>query len=274
MCLTRPAFGVLVLGVLVAGVVVVPGELTGAEMTGVTAPPPFEADAVNGVDVGAVAAGVLEDPPPRAASACCSCEASPLSPPEARLLPMISAVAVLDDAITSRKRVPVMLPAVSISQRKARISADLLAALRAELRPRLVLGAAVLTGRGRVRALERQGLLDLAELEVEPLELRGLPGEHVHLHVVANRHLVEGAAQVGLHDRELLQQAIALRDQLAVLHGTAVLLSRLPIARGARELRRLDLWSLDLRRVEAHRRLWHLDSAGLLLRRGHQSPFP
>src|SRR5690348_7883246 len=133
-CLTRPAFGVFVFGVLVVLVGAALGVLTGTDETGVTPPPPFDAPPTDGVGAEVVAAGALEEGPPRDARACASWDASPLSPPDASVLPMIRAVAVLDDAITSRKRVPVMLPAVSRIQRAARvISAQLLAALRAEL---------------------------------------------------------------------------------------------------------------------------------------------
>src|SRR5205085_10588387 len=41
--------------------------------------------------------------------------------------------------------------------------------------------------------------------------------EDVEADVVADRHLVEGAAEVGLHHRELLQQPVALRLQVLVL---------------------------------------------------------
>src|SRR5215212_2438456 len=59
-------------------------------------------------------------------------------------------------------------------------------------------------------------------LGVDSLQLGRLAGEDVHAHVVADRHLVEGAAQIGLHHGELLEQAVPLRAQLRVLaHGSA-----------------------------------------------------
>jgi hypothetical protein len=69
-CLTRPAFGVLVSGVFVGVVLVALGALTGRE-TGPPPPPPppFTAVTAAGVDAGVVAAGVLGDEPPTAASA-------------------------------------------------------------------------------------------------------------------------------------------------------------------------------------------------------------
>ena len=53
-----------------------------------------------------------------------------------------------------------------------------------------------------------------AQLGVDPLQLGRFAGEDVEPDVVADRHLVEGAAEVGLHHRELLQQPVALGDQL------------------------------------------------------------
>ena len=64
---------------------------------------------------GVATAGALDEFPPRAASAARSCEASPLSPPLASVLPTISAVAVAEEAMIRRKRVAVTLPAVSIT---------------------------------------------------------------------------------------------------------------------------------------------------------------
>src|SRR3954470_11065781 len=87
---------------------------------------------------------------------------------------------------------------------------------RAEAGARLGRRAAVRAIAGRLRARLREGLLDLAELDVDPLELRRLPRQDVELDVVADRHFVEDATEVGLHDRELLQQPVALRHQLAV----------------------------------------------------------
>ena len=129
-CLTRPAFGVLVFGVFAGEVAGALGPVTGIGETGPRDPPPFDAVGVDGVAAGVAAAGVLGDEPPSAARALRSCEARPLSPPLARLLPMISAVAVAEEAITSLKRVPVTLPAVSITQRTARVisGSELLAA--------------------------------------------------------------------------------------------------------------------------------------------------
>ena len=74
-----------------------------------------------GAAAGAGAAGALDWFPPRAASAARSCEANPLSPPLASVLPTIRAVATLDEAMIRRKRVAVTLPAVSITQRRARV---------------------------------------------------------------------------------------------------------------------------------------------------------
>jgi hypothetical protein len=119
-CLTRPAFGVFVLGVLVAagsGVGVLTG-ICGAVMVG---PVLFAGLTVGVVDAGAAVTTGEDEDPPSAASALRSCEARPLSPPLASELPTISAVAVLEEATMRRKRVVVTLPAVSITQRTARV---------------------------------------------------------------------------------------------------------------------------------------------------------
>ncbi len=118
-CLTRPAFGVLVFGVFAAagrGV----GVLTGIDGAVIVGPVLF-AGAAAGAAAGAGAAGALDWFPPRAASAARSCEANPLSPPLASVLPTIRAVATLEEAMIRRKRVAVTLPAVSITQRRARV---------------------------------------------------------------------------------------------------------------------------------------------------------
>ena len=62
-----------------------------------------------------------------------------------------------------------------------------------------------------------QDPLDRKQLGVDPLQLRGLAGQHVHPHVVADRHLIEGATEVGLHHRELLHQTVALGAKLPLL---------------------------------------------------------
>jgi hypothetical protein len=59
-----------------------------------------------------------------------------------------------------------------------------------------------------------QQVLDQAELDVELLQLRRFGDEHIHLDVVADRHLVEKAAKLGLHQRKSLSQTLALGDKL------------------------------------------------------------
>jgi hypothetical protein len=67
------------------------------------------------------------------------------------------------------------------------------------------------TDRGVAR-LEQ--MLDLTELGVDALELRGLGHQDIHPHVIPDRHLVEEATELGLQDREALDQALALCTQI------------------------------------------------------------
>ena len=75
-----------------------------------------------------------------------------------------------------------------------------------------------------------------AEVRVDALQLGRLARQHVHPHVVADRHLVEDAAEVGLHQREALRQPLALGEQLASAAGSGVavgsVLSRLRSSAG------------------------------------------
>src|SRR6476646_11349926 len=92
-CLTRPARGVFVLGVFVAtgsGV----GVLTWIDGAVIVGAACFAGAEAGAPATGVATAGALGEFPPRAASAARSCEASPLSPPLASVLPTISAVAV------------------------------------------------------------------------------------------------------------------------------------------------------------------------------------
>jgi hypothetical protein len=59
-----------------------------------------------------------------------------------------------------------------------------------------------------------QEVFDLGQLAVDALERRRLLDENVHLHVVANRHLIEQAAEFRLHQREALSQALTLGEEL------------------------------------------------------------
>lgn len=62
-------------------------------------------------------------------------------------------------------------------------------------------------------------MLDVAQFRVDPLQ-RGSPlDQHFHAHVIADRHLVEEPAQLGLQQGEALGQAFALGQQFRVGRG-------------------------------------------------------
>src|SRR3954452_19260302 len=90
-------------------------------------------------------------------------------------------------------------------------------ALRAELNARPVRGLAARAAAEDAGALELDLPLHLGELGVDALELCGLAGKGVEANVIADRHLVEGPAEVHLQHREALQQAVSLRAELRVL---------------------------------------------------------
>ena len=137
----------------------------------------------------------------------------------------ITEVATREEATSRPKRLPVRVAAAAIARWKGRASAFTwsprsaqgVPALGAEAHRVAVGGAAAGTEPGGVGALELEHPLDREQLGVDPLQLGRLAGQHVEAHVVADRHLVEGAAEVGLHDGELLQQTVALGDQLGAL---------------------------------------------------------
>ncbi len=70
-------------------------------------------------------------------------------------------------------------------------------------------------------AVPPQQVLDLAELGVDALELGGLGDQHVHPDVVADGHLIEQAAELGLHESEALGEPLALSRQLGRRGRTA-----------------------------------------------------
>jgi hypothetical protein len=67
-----------------------------------------------------------------------------------------------------------------------------------------------------VRASRFDDLLELPELGVDALQLGCLRDQDVHPDVIADRHLVEQPAELGLHDREALDQSISLGEQFRV----------------------------------------------------------
>jgi hypothetical protein len=58
--------------------------------------------------------------------------------------------------------------------------------------------------------------LELGELGIDALELGRFGDQNIHADVVANGHLIEQAAELRLHDRHPLGQAIALADELGI----------------------------------------------------------
>src|SRR5262249_22326562 len=86
---------------------------------------------------------------------------------------------------------------------------------------------------GGVVPVQLEQPLERQQLGVDLLELGRLGGQDVDPDVVANRHLVEGAAEVGLHDRELLEQPVALLAQVGVPGGLRGLLLIPPAAHGS-----------------------------------------
>src|SRR6185295_6131724 len=80
-----------------------------------------------------------------------------------------------------------------------------------------VRGATFRAEAGGIGTVELEHPLEGQQLRVDPLQLGRFRGEDVDPDVVANRHLVEGAAEVGLHDRELLEQAVPLPAQVEIL---------------------------------------------------------
>ena len=154
--------------------------------------------------------------------------AAPLPPVLVSALATIAEVATSEEATSRPKRFPVSVAAAAIARcsgagirlhggtsvapgsgRTGRRSA-----------PRARRGRRSWGRAGGVGAFELEHPLERQQLGVDPLQLGRLAGQHVHPHVVADRHLVEGAAEVGLHHRELLQQAVALGTQLGVLRPT------------------------------------------------------
>ena len=77
-------------------------------------------------------------------------------------------------------------------------------------------GAARGTRPPAFRAPRFDDLLELAQLRVDALQLGCFRDQDLHPHVVANCHLIEQAAELGLHDREAFDQPVALRHQLGV----------------------------------------------------------
>jgi hypothetical protein len=57
-------------------------------------------------------------------------------------------------------------------------------------------------------------MLQLRQLGVDALEGGGLGDQDIHLHVIADRHLVEEPAELGLHEREAFRQPLALGEEL------------------------------------------------------------
>jgi hypothetical protein len=51
------------------------------------------------------------------------------------------------------------------------------------------------------------------------LQVGCLGDQDLHPHVIADRHLVEQPAELGLHDREPLDQPIPPGDQLGISRG-------------------------------------------------------
>lgn len=58
--------------------------------------------------------------------------------------------------------------------------------------------------------------LDLGQFLVDPLQGRGALDQDVHLDVIADRHLVEQAAELGLHQGEALRQPVAQGDEITL----------------------------------------------------------
>ena len=136
-------------------------------------------------------------------------------------------VATREEATSIEKRLPVRLAAAAdrLLERSGEEALHAAASAGTSELPhwgqnrsaRAVGRAAVGAEAGGVGAFDLQQPLDRQQLGVDPLQLGRFAGEDVEADVVADRHLVEGAAEVGLHHRELLQQAIALGEQLGVL---------------------------------------------------------
>ena len=79
-------------------------------------------------------------------------------------------------------------------------------------------GGALRAEAGGVGAVELEHPLKKhQQLGVDPLQLGRFRGEDVDPDVVANRHLIEGAAEVGMHDREALEAAVPLLSQIEIL---------------------------------------------------------
>ena len=64
--------------------------------------------------------------------------------------------------------------------------------------------------------------LQLRELGVQPLQRCRLGDQHIHLHVIADRHLIEQPAELGLLQRETLGQPVTLGEHQGDIMAASV----------------------------------------------------
>src|ERR1700694_2327349 len=79
-------------------------------------------------------------------------------------------------------------------------------------------GTAVLAVAAGTRSTALEQLLELAEFGVDALQLGRLLHQDLEPDVIADRHLIEQATELRLHEREALRQPFSLGLELAV-HG-------------------------------------------------------